>query len=296
MSDKYTVKQQQQADEQQLKTAGEQSHREIGGRKPLEEALDVSNTELRDFVHTVSHDLREPLRKISSFGLLLKESLEGKLEKQDQENLECVIDGAERMTRMIEDLLAYSRTNAKTIAAQMVDLNEVVEQLEQLEIGTLLEETGAAIEIPQPLPRVRADAVLIQQLLRNLVVSAIQRRRQDVSPRILMRAEQIAGNEVRIEVQDNGIGVETKDGKDVFKLFARLHGAQEKEDAGTGLAVCKKIVDKHGGRIGVKSEAGMGSTFWFTLPASKDLQQHDELLLSAETGSRAGTAPAETGS
>jgi len=296
MPDKCTVKQQPQVDEQQLRTANEQLRREIAERKRLEEALTVSNAELRDFVHTVSHDLREPLRKISSFGLLLKESLEGKLEKQAQENLEFVIDGADRMTRMIEDILAYSRANAKTVAARIVDLNEVVEQLEQLELGTLLEETGAAIEIPQPLPRVRADAVLIQQLLQNLVVSAIKCRRQDVSPRILMRAEQIAGDEVRIEVQDNGIVVETRDGKDVFSMFARLYREQEKEEAGTRLAVCKTIVDKHGGRIGVKSEVGTGSTFWFTLPASKDLQQHDELLLSAETGSRAGTASHEAGS
>jgi len=296
MSDKCTFRQQQQVDEQQLKTAHEQLHREIAERKRFEEALDVSNAELRDFVHMVSHDLREPLRKIASFGLLLKESLDAKLEQEDQENLEFMIDGAERMARMIEDILTYSRTNAITVTARIVDLNEVVERLEQWELGTLLEETGAVIEIPQPLPRVRADAVLIQQLLRNLIVSAIQCRRRDVSPRILMRAEQIAGDEVRIEMQDNGIGVETKDGKDVFKMFARLYREQEKEEAGTGLALCKKIVDKHGGRIGVESGVGMGSTFWFTLPASKDLQQHGELLLSAETGSRAGTAPHEAGS
>jgi signal transduction histidine kinase len=111
-----------------------------------------------------------------------------------------------------------------------------------------------------------------------------------------MRAEQMAGDEVRIEVQDNGRDVQTRDGKDVFRMFARLYIEQEKEEAGTRLAVCKKIVDKHGGRIGVKSEVGMGSTFWFTLPAPKDLQQHDELLLTAETGSRAGTAPHEAGS
>ena len=294
MSDKCTFRQQQQVDEQQLKTAHEQLHREIAERKRFEEALDVSNAELRDFVHMVSHDLREPLRKIASFGLLLKESLDAKLEQEDQENLEFMIDGAERMARMIEDILTYSRTNAITVTARIVDLNEVVERLEQWELGTLLEETGAVIEIPQPLPRVRADAVLIQQLLRNLIVSAIQCRRRDVSPRILMRAEQIAGDEVRIEMQDNGRGVETRDGKDVFRMFARLYREQEKEEAGTRLAVCKKIVDKHGGRIGVQSEAGTGSTFWFTLPASKDLQQHDELLLVTESGSGADTIPDKT--
>jgi light-regulated signal transduction histidine kinase (bacteriophytochrome) len=200
--------------------------------------------------------------------MLLKESLDGKIEKEDQENLEFMIEGAERMTRMIEDLLIYARVNAKTATIEMVDLNDVVEQLKQLELATLLEETGAVIEIVESLSRVCADVVLIRQLLRNLIVGAINRRREDVSPRIRMRAERMGSDHVLIDVQDNGIGVETKDGQDVFRMFARLYGGQEKEEAGTNLAICKKIVDKHGGRIGVKSEAGMGSTFWFTLPAS----------------------------
>lgn len=268
----------------------EQLRLEIAERKRLEEALDISNTEFRDFVHTVSHDLREPLRKIFSFGLLLKESLDGKIEKEDQENLEFVIDGAERMTRMIEELLIYSRVNAKTVTVEMVDLNKVVEQLKQLELATLLEETGAVIEISEPLPRVCADVVLIQQLLQNIIVGASKCRRQDAPLRILIRAKRIAGDQVRIEVQDNGIDVETKDGKDVFRMFARLYRDQKKEEAGTGLAVCKKIVDKHGGRIGVTSEAGIGSTFWFTL----DLQ-HDELPLSAKTEPGAVMASDETG-
>ena len=293
MSDKCTHELQSQTDEQESKTVHEQLRREIAERKRLEEALDALNTELRDFVRTVSHDLREPLRKISSFGLLLKESLGERLDEPDRENLELMIGGAERMTRMIEDILTYSRTNAITVTAGTVDLNETVERLEQWELAALLEETGAAIEIPEPLPRVCADAVLIQQLLRNLIVGAIECRRQDVSPRILMRAEKIAGDQVRIEVQNNGRCIETKDGKDVFKMFARLYRDQEKEEAGTGFAICKKIVDKHGGRIGVKSEAGTGSIFWFTLPASKDLQQCDELLLVTESGLETSTVSDE---
>jgi len=130
MSDKCTARRQQQADEQELKTANEQLRCEIAERRRLEEALDVSNTELRDFIHMASHDLREPLRKISSFGMLLKDSLDGNLDKENQENLSFMIDGAERMTQMIEDLLAYSRINTKATVCEMVDLNEIVEQLE----------------------------------------------------------------------------------------------------------------------------------------------------------------------
>jgi light-regulated signal transduction histidine kinase (bacteriophytochrome) len=299
MSDKCTAKRQQQADEQELKTTNERLRREIAERRWLEEALDVSNTELCDFVHMVSHDLREPLRKISSFGMLLKDSLDGKLEKENLENLGFMIDGAQRMTQMIQDLVAYSQVDTKVLAFEIVDLDEVVEHLEQLELAALLEKTGAIIEIPKPLPKVHADPVLLRQLLQNLIINGIKNRRDirdNIQPRILIRAERTVEDEVRIDVQDNGIGIEKKDQEYIFMMSKNLNSTQECKGAGTGLATCKKIVDKHGGRIGVKSEAGKGSTFWFTLQALKDLQQHDELLLSTETVSRAGTASHETGS
>lgn len=294
MSDKYTDEQQQQTDEQDPKTVYEQLRCEIAERRRLEEALDTLQTEQRDFVHTVSHDLREPLRKISSFGLLLKESLGDKLEEEDQENLQCMIDGAKRMARMLEEILTYSRVCTKTVSARMVDLNELVEQLKEGELGILLEETGATLEIPEPLPKVLADDILIQQLLQHLVIRAIKCRRQDVTPRILIRAEQIDSGEIRIDVQDNGRGLETKDDEDVFRMFARLYREQEKEEAGTGLAVCKKIVDKHGGRMGFASEAGTGSTFWFTLTASKDGRQRSEHVLIAECEFGTDTTSDET--
>ena len=281
MSDKCTAKRQQQAYEQELKTANEQLRREIAERRRLEEALDVSNTELRDFVHMVSHDLREPLRKISSFGMLLKNSLDGKLDKENLENLSFMIDGAQRMTQMIQDLVAYSRVDTKVLVFEIVDLGKVVEYLEQLELAALLEETGAIIEIPKPLPKVHADPVLLRQLLQNLIINGIKYRREDIQPRILIRAERITEDKVRIELQDNGVGIDKKHHKDIFKMFIRLHSKQENEGVGTGLAVCKKILDKHGGQVGIESKVGVGSMFWFTLPESKSLEQEQDKLVSS---------------
>jgi len=274
-------KQQLQASEQQLKATNQRLHHEIAQRKRAEEALQISNGELRDFIHMASHDLREPLRKISSFGQLLKDSLNGKLENEDQESLEFMVDGAERMTQMIEDLLAYSRVNAKAVVSETVDLYELVKQLEQLELAALLEETGAIIEIPQPLPKVQADPVLIRQLLQNLIINGIKYRKEAIQPRILMRAEQIAEDAVRIELQDNGIGIEKEHHKHLFKMFTPLHPRQENTGPETGLAMCKKIVDKSGGQIGVESKIDVGSTFWFILPASKSLEQEQGKLISS---------------
>ena len=269
--------------------------KDIAERKKAEEALEASNRELalavnkleeanrdlKDFVYIASHDLREPMRKISSFGELLKDSLEDSLADNDQENLEFMIDGADRMTAMIDGLLTYSRIATRTVAFGTADLNEIVEQLEQVELAELLEETGAAIEVPQQLPKVQADPVQIRQLLQNLVINGIRYRREGIQPRIVIRAEQIADGQVRVEVEDNGIGIAKEYKDDVFKMFRRLHSRQKYEGTGIGLAVCKKIVERHNGQIGVESEAGAGSTFWFTLPVSDSSRQEQTKLVSS---------------
>lgn len=272
MPDERIDKQQQQVNKQEFIKINERLQREIAERKRLEGALDALNTELQDFIHLVSHDLREPLRKISSFGMLLKDSLDGKLKMEDLENLELMIDGAERMTQMIEDLLVYSRIDKKATVPEIVDLNEVVEQLEELELISLLEETGTIIEIPKPLPKVYADPVLVRQLLQNLIINGIKNcgdNRDNIKPRIQINAECIKENKIRLELQDNRTSVEKQNHKDIFKMFIRLNSRQEKDGIESGLALCKKIVDRHGGQIGVESKAGVGSTFWFILPESK---------------------------
>lgn len=257
---------------------------DITERKKAEEALEISNRdlsvvvsrlgelnrELKDFVFIASHDLREPLRKISSFGGLLEESLEGKLKGDDKENLEFMVDGANRMTEMIEGLAAYSRVSTKESPFEVLDLNEIVKQLKQLELAVMLEETGGAIKVPQPLLKVKGNPVQIRQLLQNLVANGLRYRREGVPPRIVIRAKQISEEKIRIEVEDNGIGVKEQYYKDIFTMFKRLHSKQEYEGTGIGLAVCKKIVDKHGGQIGVESKYGEGSTFWFTLSPAEE--------------------------
>ncbi|NIA17225.1 MAG: GAF domain-containing protein [Planctomycetes bacterium] len=244
-------------------------------------ALEEVNTELKDFVYIASHDLREPLRKISSFGELLRDSLADKLEPDDVENFEFMIDGADRMTKMIEGLLVYSRLNKDNEAFEAVDLNEIVEQLKQLELNILLAETGAVIEVSENMPKVLGDETQIKQVLQNFISNGIKYRAKDVQPRITITAQQINEREVKVQVRDNGIGIEEKYYSDVFKMFRRLHSRQEYKGTGIGLAVCKKIIDKHKGRIGVESEPGKGTTFFFILSVAKETVPSQEMATVA---------------
>lgn len=269
------------ASTEQTQDVGQRLQREIAECERVQGALDASIGEFQDFVRVASHDLREPLRKITSFGLLLKESLEGKLEGEDRENLEFMVDGARRMTRMLEDLLTYSRLNARVIKPETVDLNQLVEQLKGIELAELLEETGGTIEIPQSLPKVQADPVLVKMLLQNLVVNGIQYCGKDILPQISMRVGRLADGKVTIGVQDNGIGIDEKYHEHIFKIFTRLQAREEGAGTGTGLAICKKILDKHGGRFEVDSHVGTGSTFWLTLPAATRLEQEQDRLVSS---------------
>ncbi len=254
--------------------------RDISERKRMEEEreslledlnrinarLAQSNKELQDFVYVASHDLREPLRKMASFGNLLQDSLEGNLDEDQQENLEFMIDGANRMQMMIDDLLTYSRVSTKAKPPEHVDLNEVIENLKKLELAVQLDETKGTIRIPRSLPPVSGDPSQIHQLLQNLIGNGLKFHRDGIPPEITIRARQVQKNMVRVEVQDNGIGIDEQYHEQVFTMFKRLHSRTDYEGTGIGLAVCKKIVDRHGGEIGVKSTPGECSTFWLTLP------------------------------
>jgi len=246
--------------------------------------LEDSNRELQDFAYIASHDLREPLRKISSFGGLLKESLEGSLDQDDQENLRFMVDGADRMNQMIEGLLVYSRLTTREVSPEVVDLNETVQQLVELELAAMLEETAATIEVPQPLPKVWAVPLQMNQLLQNLIVNGIKYRREEIQPKIVITAERIAQDTLRIEVQDNGIGIKEEFHGDIFAMFRRLHSRRDYEGSGIGLAVCKKIVEKHGGQIGVESKQGQGAIFWFTLSLAKQEEESAERLQHVAQG------------
>jgi len=228
--------------------------------------LGQSNKELQDFAYVASHDLQEPLRKITSFGTLLQDSLEGKLDEDQQENLGFMVDGGKRMQTMIDDLLTYSRVTTRVRSFQQVDLNEVIEDLKSVELATLLDETGGCIHIPEPLLSVWGDSSQMHQLLQNLVGNGLKFQREKIPPEITVQTHQTGDNMVRVEVQDNGIGIAEEYHEQVFTMFKRLHSRERYKGTGIGLAVCKKIVERHTGDIGIKSTPGEGSTFWFTLP------------------------------
>jgi len=235
--------------------------------------LEGANKELQDFVYVASHDLREPLRKISSFGTLLQDSLEGKLDEDQQENLGFMIDGSRRMQEMIDALLTYSRLTTKAKPPQQVFLNEVIAELKKLELATLLDETRGTIHIPEPLPPVQADPFQMTQLFQNLIGNGLKFHEEGIPPEIIIRAHGVENKMIRIEVEDNGIGIDEKYHEQLFVMFKRLHSRAQYEGTGIGLAICKKIVERHGGNIGIKSTPGKGSTFWFTLPRGSYLKE-----------------------
>jgi len=244
--------------------------------------LEETNQELKNFVYIASHDLREPLRKISAFGSMVQKSLSGKIDGDDAENLNFMIDGANRMTKMIEGLLAYSRVSSKANSAETVNLNDIVDQLRQLELSVLLEEKHTTIDIPQPLPEVDADPVQIRQLMQNLIANGMKYQAKGNTPQITITSRPAADGMARINITDNGIGIKPEFQQAIFIMFKRLHSKNEYEGTGIGLAVCKKIVERNGGKIGVESEPGKGSTFWFTVPLAKTVMDNTELVQNSQ--------------
>jgi PAS domain S-box-containing protein len=237
--------------------------------RKINQKLEEANKELQDFVYIASHDLREPLRKISSFGTLLQDSLKGKLDEDQQENFEFMIDGARRMQDMIDALLTYCRLTTKTKPPEWVDLNKVIENLKKLELATMLDETRGVIHVPKPLPSVQADPSQMHQLFQNLIGNGLKFHKEEIPPEIIIHAHEVENNMIRIEVEDNGIGIDEKYHGQLFTMFKRLHSREQYEGTGIGLASCKKIVERHGGNIGMKSTLGTGSIFWFTLPRER---------------------------
>lgn len=272
----------------ELSKTNEQMIIEIAERKQAElkqqslnAELEEANNELKNFVYIASHDMREPLRKITSFGSMLEKSLSGKVADDDAENLRFMVDGATRMTKMIEGLLVYSRVSTKSNPAETVDLNEIVKQLQQFELSVVLEEKKATIEVPTPLPSVEVDPVQVRQLMQNYIANGIKYQAKGNPPHITITSKPAANDMVRIEVTDNGIGIAPEHLGAIFAMFKRLHSRNEYEGTGIGLAVCKKIAERHGGKVGVESEPGKGSTFWFTVLETKTNKKANELKSNA---------------
>ncbi len=232
--------------------------------KRLRLELARSNSDLERFAQLASHDLREPVRSVILHLGLLESAAKGALSETAETNLRFAYDGAQRMQRLIEALLEFSRVRAQPRAFGQVACDEVVgEVLWSLKAAIAESETQVKAE---PLPTVAGDPVQIGQLFQNLLANGIKYRARDHRTEIRVAAEKI-GKEWLFRVSDNGIGFEMKYATQIFEIFERLHPASRIEGSGLGLSLCKSIVERHGGRIWAESEVGRGSTFFFTLPA-----------------------------
>jgi PAS domain S-box-containing protein len=233
------------------------------------EALARSNAELEEFAYIASHDLQEPLRKVQAFGDRLKTRYGDVLEDRGQDYLTRMQNAAERMRNLIDDLLTYSRVTTKAKPFETVDLNDVMEDVVD-DLVVLIEETEGQVEVDE-LPTVEADAVQLRRLFLNLIGNALKFHKEGEPPVVKVYGEmperdEFEGKNIyQIAVEDNGIGFDEKYTEQIFAPFQRLHGRSDYEGTGMGLAICRKIVKRHSGRIWVESEPGQGTTFTFTL-------------------------------
>ncbi|HXE32462.1 MAG TPA: PAS domain S-box protein [Verrucomicrobiae bacterium] len=247
--------------------------RDITARKQAEanllnkvEELNRSNEELGQFAYIASHDLQEPLRMVASYTQLLSRRYKGKLDSDADEFIAFAVDGASRMQRLIQDLLAYSRVGTKGRDMVEVSSEEALQQA-LINLRGAIEEKGALVT-HDSLPSVIADDMQLIQLFQNLVGNAIKYQSSDV-PRVHITAVRSGANKWTFSVKDNGLGIDPQYFEKIFGMFQRLHKREEFAGTGIGLAICKKIVERHGGNISVESEPGRGSTFRFALAESQ---------------------------
>ncbi|MEI7834077.1 MAG: ATP-binding protein, partial [bacterium] len=238
------------------------STRDITQRKKMEEELARSNAELQQFAYVASHDLQEPLRMVASYVQLLERRYKGKLDADADEFIGFAVDGATRMKVLINDLLTYSRVGASNRVYTPVALAEVVKK-SLLQLQLTVEDSGAVIDIDE-MPTVAGDDMQLLQLFQNLIGNALKFH-GDNPPRVHISAVR-KGDFWQLGVHDNGIGIDKQYMERIFIMFQRLHTKVQYPGTGIGLAVCKKIVERHGGRIWVESSTTGGSVFYFTLP------------------------------
>jgi signal transduction histidine kinase len=238
-----------------------------GGVVAFHDVTELLQTQrdLEEFAYAASHDLHEPLRMISGFVDLLQAEYGEQLTGEAQEYMGYIVDGADRMKRLVHDLLQVSKYSSMALRSEAVDLATVLTEVRQ-DLSTRIEETGATIEA-ELLPVVQGDPTQLRQLVQNLLGNALKFQHPDRPLQVRISARR-QGLMWRVEVSDNGIGIEPRHREVVFKMFQRLHARAAYGGTGIGLALCKRVVERHGGAIGVADTPGPGSTFWCTLPAT----------------------------
>ena len=234
--------------------------------------LEQSNRELESFAYVASHDLQEPLRKIQTFGERLMKTSAATLSPEGRGYIERMQGAATRMRRLIDDLLAFSRVSSKARPFTQVDLSVVAREV-LTDLETAIEQSGTTVTLGE-LPVLEADATQMRQLLQNLVGNALKFRREGVPPIISLHGTvEPRSQRCELVVEDNGIGFEEKFAERIFNVFQRLHGRGQYEGTGIGLAICRKITERHGGSIRARSTPGAGSAFFVTLPLKQLMRQ-----------------------
>jgi light-regulated signal transduction histidine kinase (bacteriophytochrome) len=267
-----------EAERANVERVNRQLQKEIEVRKHAEDSLREysaelarSNAELQQFAYVASHDLQEPLRAVSGFSQLLARRYQGKLDSDADDFITFMAEGATRMQSLINDLLALSRIGTRGKQFALVECEDVFQAVKQ-NLDVAIAESGAVIT-HDPLPVLVADTTQLTQLFQNLFSNAIKFRRPEEAPRIHVSSKRYGGG-LQFSVRDNGIGIDPQYFDRIFVIFQRLHGREKYPGTGIGLAICKKIVERLGGRIWVESERGQGSTFCFVIPDER--RHHDE--------------------
>ena len=246
----------------------EREQRESSDLAGLNRELERSNADLEQFAYIASHDLKEPLRNIASYVQLLQRRYQGKLDPDADAFIGYTVDGVRRMQAIISELLAYSRIGTGQLTRVPVQAGILVSAA-LAHLKGVIAEAQAVVEVKGPLPVVMADNVQLGSLFQNLIGNALKYRRDDVRPEVVIGCES-RGEWWEFYVADNGIGIDAQYHRQIFDLFRRLHPRDRFPGTGIGLAICQRVVERHGGRIWVESEAGRGSTFRFTLPKVAD--------------------------
>ena len=240
-----------------------------------------SNRELEDFAFVASHDLQEPLRKIRAFGNRLESGYSEAIDERGKGYLARMLNAAERMSMLISDLLAFSRVSTRGKDFNEVNLDNVIQSvLGDLEIA--IDEKSAQIDVNKSLPSIRGDKTQLEQLFLNLISNALKFQREGVTPVVKIDLQEVTEedtkdiilseeyNWVKITVNDNGIGFDQSFAEKIFAPFQRLHGRSEYKGTGIGLAVCRRIVERHNGQITAISAPGHGATFSIVIPVDSD--------------------------